>query len=82
MCKGSARSIAGFDLHAALTECDELLDHYGGHQAAAGMSLHRDKLEAFEERLGHLADEWLDADDWVPKTIVDLACRMDEATLM
>ena len=81
MCKGSARSIAGFDLHAALTECDEFLDHYGGHQAAAGMSLHRDQLEAFEERLGHLADKWLDADDWVPKTIVDLACRMDEATL-
>ncbi|MFC5650124.1 single-stranded-DNA-specific exonuclease RecJ [Paenibacillus solisilvae] len=81
MCKGSARSIAGFDLHAALTECDEFLDHYGGHQAAAGMSLHRDQLAVFEERLGHLADDWLEADDWIPKTIVDLACRMDEATL-
>ena len=39
MAKGSARSIAGFDLHKALTACDEMLDHYGGHQAAAGMSL-------------------------------------------
>lgn len=81
MCKGSARSIAGYDLHAALVECDEFLDHYGGHQAAAGMSLHREQLEAFEERLGRLADEWLDTDDWVPKTVVDLACKMDDATL-
>ncbi|OBZ12468.1 single-stranded-DNA-specific exonuclease RecJ [Bacillus sp. FJAT-26390] len=81
MCKGSARSIEGFDLHAALTACDELLDHYGGHQAAAGMSLHRDRLLEFEGRLGTLASEWLSADDWIPKTSVDLVCSVNEATL-
>lgn len=81
MCKGSARSIEGFDLHAALTACEELLDHYGGHQAAAGMSLHRDRLPALEQRLGELADEWLSADDWIPKTAVDLVCSVSEATL-
>ncbi|MFB9327214.1 single-stranded-DNA-specific exonuclease RecJ [Paenibacillus aurantiacus] len=81
MCKGSARSIDGYDLHAALTACDDLLDHYGGHQAAAGMSLHRDQLDAFEERLGRLADEWLTPDDWVPKTTIDLTCHIEEATL-
>jgi single-stranded-DNA-specific exonuclease len=81
MCKGSARSIEGYDLHAALTACDELLDHYGGHQAAAGMSLHRDLLEQFEERLGELARQWLSPDDWIPKTTVDLVCTVSEATL-
>ncbi|MGO4546164.1 single-stranded-DNA-specific exonuclease RecJ [Paenibacillus sp. 2TAB23] len=81
MCKGSARSIEGFDLHAALTACDELLDHYGGHQAAAGMSLHRDRLQELEQRLGKLASEWLSADDWIPKTAVDLMCSVNEATL-
>ncbi|WP_138752368.1 single-stranded-DNA-specific exonuclease RecJ [Paenibacillus sinopodophylli] len=81
MCKGSARSIDGFDLHAALTACDELLDHYGGHQAAAGMSLHRDRLPEFEQRLGKLADEWLSEEDWIPKTAVDLLCSVNEATL-
>ncbi|MBD2870417.1 single-stranded-DNA-specific exonuclease RecJ [Paenibacillus arenilitoris] len=81
MCKGSARSIDGYDLHAALTACDELLDHYGGHQAAAGMSLHRDRLEPFEKRLGELAAEWLTDEDWVPKTAVDLACSVSEATI-
>ncbi|CAM4131872.1 single-stranded-DNA-specific exonuclease RecJ [Paenibacillus alkaliterrae] len=81
MCKGSARSIDGFDIHAALTACNELLEHYGGHQAAAGMSLHRDHLQNFERRLGELAIEWLSGDDWIPKTAVDLLCSVDEATL-
>ncbi|WJH32573.1 DHH family phosphoesterase [Paenibacillus sp. CC-CFT747] len=47
MAKGSARSIPGFDLYQALTRCNELFTHYGGHQAAAGMSLHADNLAEF-----------------------------------
>lgn len=81
MCKGSARSIEGYDLHAALTECDHLLDHYGGHQAAAGMSLHRDNLQAFEEKLGELALEWLTEQDWIPKTAIDLVCSLEDASV-
>jgi len=81
MCKGSARSIDGFDLHAALTECEQLLDHYGGHQAAAGMSLHRSKLEAFEQKLCELAGDWLTEDDWIPKTTIDLVCALADASL-
>ncbi|MFD0714009.1 single-stranded-DNA-specific exonuclease RecJ [Paenibacillus sp. GCM10027626] len=81
MSKGSARSIDGFDLHAALTACEELLDHYGGHQAAAGMSLQREKLPALEERLSELARQWLQPEDWIPKTTVDLTCTIEEASL-
>ncbi|MFF2094016.1 single-stranded-DNA-specific exonuclease RecJ [Paenibacillus sp. NPDC058174] len=81
MCKGSARSIDGYDLHAALTECDELMDHYGGHQAAAGMSLHRDRLAELESRLGSLADQWLTEQDWIPKTPVDLVCDVRDASV-
>jgi single-stranded-DNA-specific exonuclease len=81
MCKGSARSIDGFDLHAALKENESLLDHYGGHQAAAGMSLHRDKLEQLEQGLSALAKSWLSEDDWIPKTTVDLRCGLEDATL-
>lgn len=79
--KGSARSISGFDLHAALTAAGDLLDHYGGHQAAAGMTLAVDKLEAFEERLSRLAEEWLTEEDFVRKTEIDIVCPADEATL-
>jgi single-stranded-DNA-specific exonuclease len=79
--KGSARSIAGFDLHAALTACADLLDHYGGHQAAAGMTLQADRLPELEARLNGLAAEWLTAEDYIRKTEIDLVCAMDEATL-
>ncbi|REK75959.1 single-stranded-DNA-specific exonuclease RecJ [Paenibacillus paeoniae] len=80
-CKGSARSIEGFDLHAALTECEALMDHYGGHQAAAGMTLHRDHLESLEQRMSQLAKQWLTGEDWIPKTHVDIECGLEDATL-
>jgi single-stranded-DNA-specific exonuclease RecJ len=79
--KGSARSIAGFDLHAALTACADLLDHYGGHQAAAGMTLQADRLPELEARLNGLAAEWLTAEDYIRRTEIDLVCAPDEATL-
>ncbi|MFC4776500.1 single-stranded-DNA-specific exonuclease RecJ [Paenibacillus sp. GCM10023252] len=80
-CKGSARSIEGYDLHAALTACEDLLDHYGGHQAAAGMSLHKERLGELERRLSLLALEWLTDEDWIPKTKIDFSCKVEEATL-
>ena len=49
--KGSGRSISRFDLHAALTECGDLLERYGGHHMAAGLTLRRDNLGAFRARL-------------------------------
>ena len=40
VCKGSARSIEGLDIYQALTVNKHTMDHYGGHPAAAGMTLH------------------------------------------
>lgn len=79
--KGSARSIEGFDLHAALTECDELLMHYGGHQAAAGMTIAVDKLELLEQKLSKLANQWLSEEDWIPKLTIDLTCELSDVSL-
>lgn len=81
MAKGSARSIAGFDIYQALTECAGLLDHYGGHQAAAGMSLAREHVPELRDRLEQLAQEWLTEEDLIPATDADLVCRLDEITL-
>jgi len=81
MCKGSARSIDGFDLHAAVTACSDLLDHFGGHQAAAGMSLRADRLGDFESRLIRLARERLTDEDRIKRTPIDLVCSPDEADL-
>src|SRR4051794_5082570 len=56
--KGSARSIPGFDLVAALGACDRHLVRYGGHRAAAGLELEASELEAFREAfIAHAASE-------------------------
>lgn len=80
-CKGSARSIPGFDIYEALTHCDALLGHYGGHPSAAGMSLHRDRLEEFEQRLNEFARSVLRPEHFIPSLQADLECRLREITL-
>jgi single-stranded-DNA-specific exonuclease len=60
--KGSGRSIASFDLHAGLGACADLLERWGGHRAAAGLSIKPENIPAFAERFaahaaGLLADE-------------------------
>ncbi|EXX88803.1 hypothetical protein BG52_01315, partial [Paenibacillus darwinianus] len=79
--KGSARSIEGFDLHAALTACEQLLDHYGGHQAAAGLTLNRDRLPELERNLDRLTRDRLSDEHRQRKTPVDLICLVEEADL-
>ncbi|MBP1996757.1 single-stranded-DNA-specific exonuclease RecJ [Paenibacillus eucommiae] len=81
MVKGSARSITGFDMHQALTECKDLLDHYGGHQAAAGMTLEEKHLEAFTSKLNELAGSWLTEDDFTPILQADAACSLAEVPI-
>ncbi|GAB6990917.1 single-stranded-DNA-specific exonuclease RecJ [Paenibacillus pini] len=71
MCKGSARSIPGLDIYEALNSCSHAMDHFGGHPAAAGMSLHRDNLVAFENGLNEHAAQVLSAQDFVPETPSD-----------
>ncbi len=53
--KASARSIVGFDLHAAFSQCSDLLLSFGGHTMAAGMSIDPANLEAFEKRFQEVA---------------------------
>ncbi|QMV43839.1 single-stranded-DNA-specific exonuclease RecJ [Cohnella cholangitidis] len=81
MCKGSARSIDGFDLFAALTECAGLMEHYGGHQAAAGLTISRDNVSQLADRLHDLANDWLSEEDWQPKRRVDLSIALSDATI-
>ena len=73
--KGSARSVKGFDLYENLTECRELLDGYGGHPMAAGLTLNRENLEDFRTRFSNLAHETLADDDLVNS--LDIEGEMD-----
>ena len=68
---GSGRSIPGFDLLGALHACAEHLGRYGGHRAAAGVSLALDAIEPFRERFAAHASELLTPDLLVPVERVD-----------
>lgn len=70
--KGSGRSIPAFDLHAALGACAECFSRYGGHRAAAGLTMHESALPRFRERFNAHAHEVLQADDLVPELRIDL----------
>lgn len=61
--RGSGRSIPGFDLHAALEVCSEHLETFGGHKAAAGLSLKAENLEAFRAAFAKHAGEVLEPED-------------------
>ncbi|HEV2438068.1 MAG TPA: single-stranded-DNA-specific exonuclease RecJ [Verrucomicrobiae bacterium] len=79
--RGSGRSIAGFDLAAALRECSDLLARHGGHAMAVGLSIQPDKIGALRERLNALALRALKPEDLQPLIRLDAEVGLDEMTL-
>jgi single-stranded-DNA-specific exonuclease len=79
--KGSARSIAGFDLFANLSTCRDILPHFGGHPMAAGMTLNLEDVDLLRSRLNHLAGECLTKEDFIPITNVDVVCSLHDVTI-
>ena len=78
--RGSGRSIAGFDLAAALRECGDLLVRHGGHAMAAGLTLESGKLDAFRARLNELARRSLKRDELQPSLQLDAEVGLEEMT--
>ena len=79
--KGSGRSVKGFNLVTALSECEELLEKYGGHELAAGLSVRRGNLDAFREKLNDYARPILNSLDNVQVIEADRIVSADEITL-
>jgi single-stranded-DNA-specific exonuclease len=69
--KGSGRSVATFDLHAGLAACSGHLLRYGGHRAAAGLTLESERVETFAAAFAAHCDETLSDDDLAPVTRID-----------
>ena len=78
--KGSGRSISRFDLHSALVECQDLLDRFGGHRMAAGLTVSREKFAEFRDRFRAVARARLDPLELGPEQRVDLEIGLAEAT--
>jgi single-stranded-DNA-specific exonuclease len=69
--KGSGRSVAAFDLHGGLAACSGHLLRYGGHRAAAGLTIERERVETFAAAFAAHCDEVLTDDDLQPVVRVD-----------
>ena len=69
---GSARSIKNFDIYDAIDSCSDILEHFGGHKYAAGLSLKPENLQEFSERFEKYVSEHLEDDDLTPELNVDI----------
>ena len=78
--KGSARSVAGFDLYEALTACKTHLDGYGGHPMAAGLTLSNQKLEDFKKAFINFANERLTEENLQATLTLDSEIALQDIT--
>jgi single-stranded-DNA-specific exonuclease len=76
--KGSVRSIPGFDIHHALTQCADILKAFGGHKYAAGLTIDTEQIPALRQRLQAVARQYLKGDMLTPKLRIDGEIRFAE----
>ena len=77
---GSARSVGGFDIYAAIDSCLDLLTNFGGHKYAAGLSMHVDNLPAFCERFEHYVATHIREDQLQPTLLVEAELELADIT--
>lgn len=80
MATGSARSVEGFDIHEAICECGDLLERYGGHMHAAGLTLKLENVDAFRERFEQVVSDTILPDQLIPKIRIDQQVGLDFIT--
>ncbi len=78
--KGSARTVGGFDLYQGLAACQDLLDAFGGHPSAAGVTVQESRLEEFRVRFAAVVADWTRGDATVPTLHVDAEVQLSEVT--
>ena len=77
---GSARSIKEFNIYNGIDDCSDLLEHFGGHKFAAGLSLKKENLEAFTEKFEQYVCQNINDDDFIPEIEVDMELDLNDIT--
>lgn len=77
---GSARSVREFDVYSAIEKCSDLLEQFGGHKFAAGLSLKKENVEAFKLKFERVVSESITEDQLTPKIEVDIEVEFHELT--
>ncbi len=79
--KGSARSIKGFNIYNAIKKCDDLLEQFGGHEFAAGLTLGEGNLSEFRRRMNELAFTDLSDNSFEPELTIDTSLDLAEVDM-
>lgn len=77
---GSARSVLGFDVYEAISSCSDLIDQYGGHMYAAGLTIEIDKIDEFRKRFEEAVSSKITPEQLIPKQVIDLPLSFSDIT--
>ncbi len=80
MATGSARSVAGFDLYSAIDACSDLLESFGGHKHAAGLTLKIENIEKFTQQFEYEVSTRITDEQLVPKILIDDVIKLSDIT--
>ena len=75
---GSARSVDGFDVYAAISECSDLLEQFGGHMYAAGVTMSVDNVAAFQKKFQEVVARQITDEQLIPSLYIDTVIRLEE----
>jgi single-stranded-DNA-specific exonuclease len=77
--KGSARSVKGFDICSAISECDDILENFGGHKYAVGLTINADNIDELKERFNNILHRELP--DGIPKSTIQVDAEVELSSL-
>lgn len=80
LASGSARSVPGFDIYKAIDSCRDLLENFGGHMYAAGLSLKEENIEEFTRRFEQFVSENILEEQTYPQIDVDAVLKFSDIT--
>ncbi|MCU0472086.1 MAG: single-stranded-DNA-specific exonuclease RecJ [Bacteroidales bacterium] len=75
---GSARSVQGYDLYQAIEACSDLLESFGGHMYAAGLTLKKENIQQFIERFEQYVNDTISEDQLLPRIFIDTELSFSE----
>jgi single-stranded-DNA-specific exonuclease len=77
---GSARSVKDFDVYDAIDACSDLLEQFGGHKYAAGLTMKLENVEAFTQKFEEVVAEQIDPELLIPQINIDAALKLNQIT--
>lgn len=77
---GSARSVRDFDVYSAIEQCNDLLEQFGGHKFAAGLTLKKENVVAFKNKFEEVVSKSITAEQLIPQIDIDAEIEFHEIT--